>query len=160
MLLQKRPNLILGCQSGRHLPHNAHSRQRTRPLYGSPPPTASSRRRPLRVLAAAAEPFKPERPFHKGVVDPVEPEGGPRLLGRFTFSDAYYWLNLVYWSLLLAAVLTGNEALSRAAAFGNYSTAMFASSAAFTAYHLVRFVQDLRHHLKVGFVRMQSTLPR
>jgi hypothetical protein len=80
----------------------------------------------------------------------VEPEGGPRLLGRFTAGDVYYWLNVAYWGLLLASVLTGNEAISRVVAFENYSTAMFAASAAFAAFHVARFVWDLRQHLKVG----------
>lgn len=37
----------------------------------------------------------------------------PRLPGGFTFEDVYFYLNIVYWSLLLASVLSGNDLLGR-----------------------------------------------
>lgn len=144
-----------------YAPHGHHLRRRDARLLCAPPPSPSSRSAPTtrvsrgvgispvniryRAVADASLPFKPS-----GVVDAVEPEGGPRLLGRFTAGDVYYWLNVAYWGLLLASVLTGNEAISRVVAFENYSTAMFAASAAFAAFHVARFVWDLRQHLKVG----------
>jgi hypothetical protein len=84
-----------------------------------------------------------------GVVDAGEPEPGPRILGRFTLSDMHYAVNVVYWSLLLVSVLTGNELISRLVHFEVYSTLMFAASALFTLYHSVRFATDLRRHMKV-----------
>ncbi|KAI3431003.1 hypothetical protein D9Q98_009405 [Chlorella vulgaris] len=120
----------------RRQPHNV----------GSLPRAAA--RRHLTTVQAAAEPFQPERPFHKGVVDAGEPEPGPRILGRFTLSDMHYAVNVVYWSLLLVSVLTGNELISRLVHFEVYSTLMFAASALFTLYHSVRFATDLRRHMK------------
>ncbi|PSC70662.1 Cobalt-zinc-cadmium resistance [Micractinium conductrix] len=109
-------------------------RQRRRP----PPAAASS--------SAGHEPFQPERTFHKGVVGPPEPED--KLFLGLTFSDIYYYTNLAYWSLLLVSVLTGNDFVSRLVRFENYTTAMFASSVAFTLWHTVNFARDVRQHLQ------------
>ncbi|KAL4420749.1 hypothetical protein ABPG75_010405 [Micractinium tetrahymenae] len=113
----------------------------------APGSRAVPRQRPAPPRAeATGDPFQPSRPFHKGVVEPPEPEERP-LLG-LTFSDVYYYLNIAYWSLLLVSVLTGNDLVSRIVHFENYTTAMFLSSLLFTLYHTVRFVKDMRQHLQ------------
>lgn len=113
-----------------------------RPGAGAPLPRA-----PHQPAAAHApgEPFQPERTFHKGVVE--VPEEPAAVLG-VTFSDIYYYINIVYWSCLLVSVLTGSDFFSQLAHFEVYTAAMCGTSLLFTLYHTVKFAGDLRRHLQ------------
>jgi protein-S-isoprenylcysteine O-methyltransferase Ste14 len=55
---------------------------------------------------------------------------------------------VVYWTLLLASLLTGNPLLERISHFENFVTAMFGCSVAFTGYFAARWVQDAKKQLQ------------
>ena len=61
-----------------------------------------------------------------------------------TYPDVAFYVNAVYWSTLLLAVLTGNEWLTQAAHFQNFVTVMLLSSSFFALTSLFKWISDVR----------------
>lgn len=72
----------------------------------------------------------------------------PEVMGtKFSFEDVVYTINIIYFSVLLASIFTGNRHLTNIASFANFVTAMFLASAAFTGWSATRWLTDIREHL-------------
>ena len=91
-----------------------------------------------------------------GSSSPAEPPATPsdddapvtEVMGKkFSFEDVVYTINILYFSILLASIFTGNRHLTNIASFANFVTAMFLASAAFTGWSATRWITDIRENL-------------
>ena len=57
------------------------------------------------------------------------------------FEKTYYGISILYWSLWLAALLSGNALLTKISSFSVFCWAMLASSFSFSAYFLARMIK-------------------
>jgi hypothetical protein len=58
------------------------------------------------------------------------------------FEQTYYAISIAYWSVWLAALLSGNALLTKISSFSVFCWAMLASSFSFCAYFLARMIKD------------------
>jgi protein-S-isoprenylcysteine O-methyltransferase Ste14 len=67
------------------------------------------------------------------------------ILGRKIYvQDVMFYINAVYWTLLMLAVLSGNRWVTNAAHFQNLVTALLAASTFFAAASAIRWINDIR----------------
>ena len=57
------------------------------------------------------------------------------------FEQTYYGISILYWSLWLAALISGNALLTKISGFSVFCWAMLASSFSFSAYFLARMIK-------------------
>lgn len=72
----------------------------------------------------------------------------PVVMGvRVSFEDIYYYINVVYWSLLFLSVIVENKWLEALSHFRNFVSALSLVSSVFAIWYAIRWFQDIRQHL-------------
>ena len=68
----------------------------------------------------------------------------PEILGKkFSLEDVFYYINVAYFTVLLAGIFSGNKHLTRLSSLTNFVTAFFFASAAFTTFAATRWLNDI-----------------
>jgi len=74
------------------------------------------------------------------------------------FEQTYYTISIAYWSIWLAALLSGNAVLTRVSSFSVFCWAMLASSFSFCLYFLARLIKDIqRPHELVSSIEQDAS---